>query len=653
MWCPSIGVSSYRAKLKHPAMTESQKLRPQVRFGPFTVNLNSGELRSNGYRIRLQAQPFQVLEAFLERPNELITREELRRRIWPEGTFVDFDQGLNKAINKLREALRDTAETPEFIETIPKRGYRFIAPVVVESQPIPQSSDQAPPAQVEGEVETPRRRLAAYVIRLLLLGAACGGLGLILVVALKHRTAENTDLHSIAVLPLVTQSNKTEYDVADGMTDNIIDDLSLVPNLRVISRASIFEYRNQVADLRSVGQKLGVGTVLTGKLRESGTTLTVNLELTATSDGRHLWGQEYTRNIADRSTLALEIADSVSDALRLSLVPDRRHQIGTQSASDAEAHQLYLKGRYYFFKETPDDVLRARSLFQEAIDRDPNFALAYAALGDSYDWMATEGYQPLSEVVSQAVAAKTKANDLNSSSAEIHASLASLELVRGNWAKSEAEFQRALQINPNYFEAHRLYSIYLRTMRRFPEAIEHAKLCNELNPLLLPAKSHLALTYYYARQYDAAVEEYRQLLKDDPNRPGAHLGLSAVLVKMGKEREGIEEWQKALVLSGNDSVAQELGRTYTRNGLRAAQEVLLRNEIQALSHIAEHSYVSPMEFAYRLAVIGDKDNSFRWLEKAYLERSPQLFNLNVDPDFDNLRTDARFQDLLSRLHLPQ
>ena len=634
-------------------MTESRKPRPKVRFGPFTADLDSGELRSNGYRIRLQAQPFQILEAFLERPNELITREELRRRVWPEGTFVDFDQGLNKAINKLREALRDTADTPEFIETVPKRGYRFIAPVVVEPLPVSEISNPESAAQAEAEVEAPHGGLAAYIIRLSLLGVACAILGTILAVVLKLKTAESRDLHSIAVLPLLTQSSKTDYDLADGMTDSIIDDLSLVPNLRVISRASVFEYRDQVADVRTVGQKLGVGTILTGRLKEAGPILTVSLELTSTSDGRHLWGQEYTRNVADRSSLALEIADAVSDALRLSLVPAQRHDIGTQSTSDAEAHQLYLKGRYYFFKETPNDVLRARSLFQAAIDRDPNFALAYAALGDSYDWMASEGYQPLSEVVAQAAAAKNKANDLNSSSAEIHASLASLELVRGNWAKSEAEFQRALQINPNYFEAHRLYSIYLRTMRRFPEAIEHAKLCNELNPLLLPAKSHLALTYYYARQYDAAVDEYRQLLKDDPNRPGAHLGLSAVLLKMDKEKEGIEEWQRALTLSENSTVAQELGRNYKRNGLRAAQDALLRDEIRALSEEAEHNYVSPTEFAWRFAVIDDKDEAFRWLEKAYSERSPQLFNLNVDPDYDNLRADARFQDLLSRLHLPQ
>jgi DNA-binding winged helix-turn-helix (wHTH) protein/TolB-like protein/Flp pilus assembly protein TadD len=634
-------------------MTASKKSPSKVSFGPFTVNLDSGELRNDGHRIRLQAQPFQILEAFLERPNELITREELQRRVWPEGTFVDFDQGLNKAINKLRDALCDTADTPRYIETVPKRGYRFIAPLIIEPGPAQDAAIPEPAPAHENEPAAAPHRRPAFFIRLALYGIACAVLSTILIVVLKQRPAESDDLHSIAVLPLLTQSNKTDYDVADGTTDSIINDLSLVPNLRVISHASVFLYRDQVVEPRAVGQKLGVGAVLTGRLEESGTSLTVNLELTATADGRHLWGQQYTRNASDRAGLALEVADAVSDALRLNLTPSQRHNIGTQDASNAEAHQLYLKGRYYFFKETTDDVLRARRLFQEAIDRDPNFALAYSALGDTYDWMATEGYQPLSEVEPQAAAAKMKANELNSSSAEIHTSLAALELVRGNWAKSEAEFQRALQINPNYFEAHRLYSIYLRTMRRFPEAIQHAKLCNELNPLLMPAKSHLALTYYYARQYEAAAAEYRLLLKDDPERPGAHLGLSAVLLKMGKEKEAIEEWRSALTLSGNDAVAKELGQTYAQSGFRAAQEARLRGELRALTRIAEDNYVSPMEFAYRFAVLHDKDAAFRWLDKAYQERSPQLFNLNVDPDYDNLRSDARYQDLLSGLHLPQ
>lgn len=634
-------------------MSEAKSQPHQVRFGTFTVNLRSGEVWRNGTRIRLQAQPFQILEAFLERPNELITREALQRRIWPSDTFVDFEQGLNKAINKLRDALGDTADTPQFIETIPKRGYRFIAPIVVEADPDPVLEE--PPVAIrptltpDADDKPPRRRISWLIP----LGLSLALLAVLPIVVLKRQSAQASGLHSVAVLPLLAHNNTADYDLADGTTDGIINSLSLVPNLRVISHASVFQYRGQTVDPRVVGQKLGVDSVLTGRLELTGTTVTMNVELTATSDGRHVWGQQYTRSVSERTDLTAEIAGSIADALRLSLTPARRQEISSQSTSNTEAHQLYLKGRYYFFKETPDDVLLARKLFQDSIDRDPSFAQAYSALGDTYDWMAIEGYQPLSEVLAQATAAKQKAEELNDSLAEVHASLASLELAQWNWSKAEPEFLKALEINPNYFEGHRLYSIYLRSMKRFPEAIQHAKLCTQLNPLLLPAKSHLALTYYYAHQYSAAAEEYRQLLKDDPERAGAHAGLSAALLKAGKEEEALEEWQKALSLAGDDDAAQELSRDYARGGFRAAQSTRLRAELQSLAQLEEKSYVSPMEFADRYALLNDKEAAFRWLEKAYADHSPSLFNINVDPDYDGLRDDAPFVDLVARLHLPQ
>ena len=638
-------------------MTATQKPH-LVRFGVFTANLSSGELWKNGFRIRLQTQPFQILEAFLERPNELITREELQRRIWPSDTFVDFEQGLNKAINKLRDALHDTADKPQFIETVPKRGYRFIAPIEVE--PVPEEwleppSEPAKSDPLPDAASRPGRRWNVWAVPF---GVALGIIAALTsaavpFVAVKRQSKQTSDLHSVAVLPVLAQVNTADYDLADGTTDSIINSLSLVPNLRVISHASVFQYRGQMVDPRSIGQKLGVDAVLTGRLELTGTTLTMNVELTATSDGRHVWGQQYTRNVSERTNLAAEIAGSIADTLRLSLTPASRQEIDSQNTSNTEARQLYLKGRYYFFRETPDDVLHARKLFQDSIDRDPSFAQAYSALGDTYDWMATEGYQPLSEVLAQATAAKQHAEELNGSLAEVHASLASLELAKWNWARAEPEFQKALEINPNYFEGHRLYSIYLRSMRRFPEAIQHAKLCAELNPLLLPAKSHLAMTYYYAHQYDAAAEQFRQLLKDDPERAGAHAGLSAVLLKTGREREAIEEWQKALSLAGDEDAAQELSRNYARGGFRAAQTIRLRAELQSLARLAEQNYVSPMEFAYRNALLDDKDAAFRWLEKAYSDHSPALFNVNVDPDYDGLRDDTRFNNLLARLHLPQ
>src|SRR6185369_4636802 len=377
-----------------------------VRFGPFSVDLSSGELWREGIRIKLQVQPFEILRVFLERPNELITRDELQRRIWPSDTFVDFERGLNKAINKLRDALCDTADDSRYIETVPKRGYRFLAQV--EADPFVEREETIPAKSVPGpflteeaapKVETPASASRRWAIPFLVLLTVIA----ILLIATKKRPGEvAVQSNSIAVLPLLTQGTGTEYDISDGITDSIINDLSLVPKLTVISHASVFQYRGQTVEPGAVGQRLGVAAVLTGRVEQNGSNMIVTFELTATSDRRHLWGQRYERNVTDRSSLAHEAAGSVADALRLNLSPSRRQQLGSQTPLDAEAQQLYLKGRYYFFRETQEDVLRARSLFQSAIDRDPTYALAYAGLGDSYDWMATEGYQPLGEVVSQA-----------------------------------------------------------------------------------------------------------------------------------------------------------------------------------------------------------------------------------------------------------
>lgn len=609
-------------------------------------------MRKLGTRIPLQIQPFQVLSVFLERPNELITREELQRKLWPSDTFVDFDHGLNKAINKLRDALCDTAEDPRYIETVPRRGYRFVAPVVVESAPTRDARPEEPqivPERVIAAVVT-ARPAAQRPTRLAIRGLAL--VGVIVAVALSMpRSTQSTTRLSLAVIPLSIRGAGADYDIADGVTDGLINDLSLLPGLRVISHASVFQYRNKTVDPRAAGRQLGVTAVLTGRVEETGSRLVVILELTAAKDGSHLWGQQYTRNLAERAALQTEIAASVGDALRLNLTADdRSHR--PQASADAESQQLYFKGRYYFFKETPNDVVRARGLFREAIDRDPTFALAWAGLGDTYDWMATEGFQPLDEVVREAQAAKQKASDLDSFRAEVHSSAAALEMVQWHWPKAEMEFQRGLATNPNYAEGHRLYSIYLRTMKRFPEALQHGQVCAELDPLSMQAKSHLALTYYFARQYEAAARQYRLILRDYPDAAGEHAGLAWVLLRIGKQDEAIAEWARALSLAGDEPAADELRRSYARGGLAAARTAVLGAEIRELKQAAVDSYVSPLEFAYRYALLNDKENAFRWLEKAYAERTPQLFNLNVDPDYDSLRGDARFSSLLARLHVP-
>jgi tetratricopeptide (TPR) repeat protein len=255
--------------------------------------------------------------------------------------------------------------------------------------------------------------------------------------------------------------------------------------------------------------------------------------------------------------------------------------------------------------------------------------------------------------LAQARAAKRKAQELDDESAEVHSSLGALEFCERNWAKADLEFQRAIQLNPNYFEGHRLYSMYLLAMRRFPEAITHARAAERLNPLLLPAKSHLALTYFYAREYAVSAEQYRSILKDDPTFAAAHLGLASVYARTGKEKEAITEWQTGLSVIGDPKMGARLADTYARKGFKAARAEILRKELEDFGSVAHREYVSPLEFASRYALLNDKDQAFAWLEKAYVDHSPQLADLNVDPAYDNLRGDPRFKNLVSRLSLPE
>jgi TolB-like protein/lipoprotein NlpI len=490
--------------------------------------------------------------------------------------------------------------------------------------------------------------LKSWVLALALLGVAA----VVFALAWPRLFQKSHRTDSIAVLPLLTQRGGNEdYDIADSMTDSIIDALSLLPQLRVISHASVFQYRSRIADPRQAGRELGVVTVLTGRLVQRGDDLTLHLELSDTSDGRRLWGQQYDGKIGDVIALQQEVAGAVADSLRVGVNPDQRRQMNTPATTNAEAQQLYLKARYHFFKEEPEEVLKARQIFQQAIDKDPNFALAYCGIGDTYMWMAFEGVQPLGEVSQQALQVYLKANQLNGSLAEVHAGLGIVKLNMWDWPTAARELEQALRINPNDFVNHYMYSIYLRTMKKFPEAIRHARTGVELNPLLMSARSHLALTLYYAGQYDAALEEFRKLARDYPQLPSTHAGLYAVFMKKGLQKEAVQEWQKSFELAGEVDSAHELASAKT--DWAAARKRVLRRQIEALNQSASQQYVSPVEFAYRYALLGDKDNAFRWLEKAYAEHSPALANLSVDPDYDNLRDDSHFADLLARLHLPQ
>ena len=462
-------------------------------------------------------------------------------------------------------------------------------------------------------------------------------------------------MDSIAILPLtnITGSSETEY-LSDGITDALINSISQLPNLKVISGSSVLRYKGREVDPQTLGRELQVRAVLTGKYAERGSNLLISVELTDTRDNHHIWGEQYNRSLADIASVQEEVSRQIVDMLRLKLTNEQRQRIAKKHTDNSEAYQLYLKGLHYQMKDTPDDLRKSRQYYEQAIDVDPSYALAYAGLSECYSFMAYSGEIPPKEAWPKMEAAALRAAQLDPNLAGVHESLAAMSfLYKWDWASTEREIKRSLALDPNGAAAHGLYSIYLRTMHRFDEALREAKRAQELDPLSPNSKSMIGSVQYYARRYDAAEEQYRQLIHSDPDIPGPHLRLYDIYSRTGKESEAVAELQKGLALQGAEELAAALPARYSSSGFGAVKKFALQEQIRLLTEASKQDYISPIALATNYAVLGENDKAFEWLEKAYEEHAPGLLDLDLDPDYDNLRADSRFQNLVRRIKLPQ
>jgi TolB-like protein len=458
-----------------------------------------------------------------------------------------------------------------------------------------------------------------------------------------HLFSRGTAIDSIAILPLTNISGtpETEY-LSDGITDSLINSISQLPNLKVISGSSVIRYRGKVVDPQTLGRELNVRAVLTGKYVERGSNLLVSVELSDTRDNHHIWGEQYDRNLSDIAAVQEEVSRHIADMLRLKITNEQRQRISKKYTDNAEAYQLYLKGRHYQLKDTPEDLRKSRQYFEQAIDADPNYALAYGGLSEYYGFMGYSGEISPKEAWPAMEAAALRAAQLDPELAAAHRELAAVSLiVKWDWVTAEKEIKRSIELDPNDAETHFTYSMLLRTMHRFDEALREAKRAEELDPLSPGWKSHTALVHYYARQFDAAEERYRQLTHSDPDLPGPHLGLSNIYSRTGKESEAISELQKGLALQGADELAAALPRVYASSGFHAAKDFAVREQLKILTDASRRGYISPVAFATNYALLNDKDKAFKWLEKAFEEHTPGMLDLDLDPDYDNLRNDPR------------
>jgi TolB-like protein/DNA-binding winged helix-turn-helix (wHTH) protein/tetratricopeptide (TPR) repeat protein len=611
------------------------------RFGVFEVDPESGELRKQGRRVRLSDQSFQVLLALLERPGEVVSRQQLQERLWPDDTFVDFDANLNTAISLLRDALGDSAKNPRFIETLPRRGYRFLADVRRE-EPHAVASAADPPVSA---LPAPASANRGFAIALLtLIAVTFGGLSYF------YTRASPEPVESIAVLPLVYAGPQTDGDqeyLADGLTSALITELARLGVPSVISETSILQYKGVRKPLPEIARELGADILVEGSVQREGNTVRVNAQLIDAGSDRHLWAQSYQQEMTSILQLQSEIAGAIVREIRTRLTLAGPVENAPRKAVNAAAHEAYLRGRHALRTEIEERRSKSVAFFNEAIRLDPTFAPAYQGLADYYG--LTDALPP-DEASANARRYARQALDLDGTLAAAHTSLA-LASWWGDWdwAGTEREFQQALDLDPNDVAARRWYGLFLDLTARPQAAFVQLHRVKELDPVSPFTYHALSYHFFVARRFQDALKQ-AQIVQDlSPHDPKVFESLGALYIFTGAYSKATSLAEQGIALWGRDaSFIVSLALSAGRAGERERAKGLL-TELQAL---AKRRYVPPCWFSMIHMELGELDRAFEWLEKAYAVRDGYLVHMKVSPQFDAVRGDPRFQDLLGRMNFP-
>jgi TolB-like protein/DNA-binding winged helix-turn-helix (wHTH) protein/Tfp pilus assembly protein PilF len=629
----------------------------RVCFGIFEADLRAGELYRQGRRIKLHQQSFQVLALLLDHAGEVVTRQELQRKLWATDTFVNFDIGLNSAVRKLRGALNDSAESPRYVETLPRRGYRFVAPVGSArnfvGEPEAETSGAGIAVIENAAVERETQRVSFWTRHSGVITAVTLGL-LVLVASLTVWNRRQGTLaeaapfrvHSIAVLPFENLSGdpSQEYFV-DGMTDALTTNLAQINSLKVISRTSLMRYKGTRKPVPEIARELNVDAIVTGAVIRSGDRMRADIQLVEAATDRHVWAQAYERNIGEVLSLQAEIARSVANEIHAKLTPEEQARLRADSI-DPQTYELYAKGRYFWNRLTDDSILKGIAYFEQAIQRQPRFAPAYASMAEAY--AMRRDITPV-EAFSRAKAAAVSALGLDDTLAEAHNALAeSLFSYDWNWAGAEKEFQRALELNPNYATAHQWYGQFQKAVGRSNWSDE-VRRAAELDPL---APYFAGGGWYLERgEYDLALDLIRKKLELDPSLPYFYNQLGRIYTQKGSYVEAIQSFHRAIELSGGapaQSLSQ-LGYAYGMSGKRAEAIEILRQ----LELLSKQRYVPRYAIAVVYVGLGERDLAFDWLDKAVSMHDPALVMLNRPGEMDSLRSDQRFTELKHRVGLPE
>jgi TolB-like protein/DNA-binding winged helix-turn-helix (wHTH) protein/Tfp pilus assembly protein PilF len=635
----------------------------RLTFDEFEVDLRSGELWERGNRLRLQDQPFQLLRVLLERRGEIVTRDELKQALWPADTFVDFDDGLNTAVRKIRDILGDSAEKPRYIETIPRRGYRFMGclsdlrPAVLSSpaeesndSPVQEFSRSAPSAPVVLPAPT---QLLSIRWRVLLTAAAALALFSTALVLYRGTSAEGTSqprIKSLAVLPLKNLSaDPTQEYLADGMTEAIIGRLAGIHDLRVISRTSVMQYKDPKEALPGIAKTLGVDAIVEGSVIRDGNRIRVHAQLIRASNEEHFWSETYDRELRGVLTLESDVAQSIAQKVEVTITGEERARLTAARPIAPEVYESYLQGWSALNRSVKKtDIQQGIDHFEDAIKKDPTFARAYVGVAVGYSQLGSNFIgDPPDAAREKEMSATRKALELDPTLSDAHFLLADLLQRQWQWAQAEVEYRRALELNPNDANAHEGLAGWLLCMGRTEEALEWARRGRELDPIEVGG-TEIAVMLSEARRYDEAIRELRVLEAAQPDEPEVLWDLGIVLIDNNQPEDAIPVLEKALSASNRSpGVMGTLASAYARAGRR---DDALRL-IAELKKRRKAGYVPAKAFVEAYLGLGENDQAFDWLEQAYKEHSNILELIKVDPELDPLRGDPRFAELVRRVGL--
>lgn len=620
-------------------------------FGPFRLDPTEHTLLREGRPVLLRPKVFDLLLVLVENHGHVVEKEQLMNSVWAE-QFVE-EGNLNKNISMLRQVLSEGDGGNKFVETVPKRGYRFVGDVrevnandlLTEAKDLFSSSQETHPVKTKQTRIKPLNRTSAVVIAVLLLLLTT----VVLVLFVRARRAQLTPrITSIVVLPFQNLSGDPNHEYfVDGMTDALIGDLAKMRALRVISRTSAMHYKGSHESLPEIARALNVDAVVEGTVQRVGDRVHVRAQLIHAASDSHLWAAEYDRDFGDALELQSEVAQAIAEEVRVKVTPAEQKLLAPKRMGAREAIDNYLQGRYYFNRRTEQDMRKAISYFESAIKADSRYAPAYAGLADCYNQLGTAMIGVMAPLEARRIAetAARKALEIDQDLAEAHATLGYVSYFNWNWATAEEEFKRSIELNPNYASAHSQYAYYLVARERIDEALAEINRAQELDPLSLSISSSRGFILKDARRYDEAIEQLRRVIAIDPEHYQANWTLALTYLAKGQNDDAITASEKAVAVSRRAPAALGvLGLSYGAAGKTRQANNILKELLQ----LQKHRYITPLAPAYIYIGLGNKDEAFAWIEKGFEERSNHIAFFKVSPTVDSLRSDPRFADLLRR-----